>query len=325
MPLRRLTEGLYAGFCHRDGNSLQFHVLPSANGTRQLNTSRIGENLVPNISDTHLLRRSNPFGSAVSGIAPNGIETEAPKITSAAKTTDGLASELLKATAAAQSEGQTLAGSLQSELNHAAGDLAKALGLYDFYSAHLLNYCEGYFVHGPVPNASVPKNTISKNVTACSNTSVMNVFDPQSILQEQLGTSGIDLAELRWPSEISTGLDALQKAQHAMTLLYFVAIGSMFLALVSTVVNTCLYDCGFGSFLTSMADWVAVLTLGLGSALVTATMVEATNLINSYGRDIGVSATAGFQFLALTWVAFVAISIAAILQSFRAKCLGGLL
>ena len=48
---------------------------------------------------------------------------------------------------------------------------------------------------------------------------------------------------------------------------------------------------------------LAFIAIGLASALVTAVMVKATDLINQYGNDIGVEASKGNKFLALTWAA----------------------
>jgi hypothetical protein len=198
---------------------------------------------------------------------------------------------------------------VQSDLTHAAADLAKAFGLYDFYSAHILNYCEGYFVPGPVPNATVPKNSISKNVVHCSHVDLLSVFDPQSILRQQLGVGGLGLDDLDWPTQMSTGLDALSKAQHAMKWLYVATAGFTCVALATTVVQTCL----FGGVVMNLPIWIAesagLLTLSLASGLVTAFAVGSTKLINSLGQDFGVCATVGVKFLSLTWAAVTAMLI----------------
>ena len=241
------------------------------------------------------------------------IETAVPRITKAAQITHAAASGVPRGTAAAESEGQAIAGSVRNGLGHAAGDLAKALGLHDFYSAHLLNFCEGYFVPGAIPNASVPQSSISKNVTACSNMTTKQIFDPQSILQQQLSNSGVSIADIQWPEQITAGLDTLRAAQRAMVVLYYVTIGFMFLALVSTVANIFCCSCGLGYFVMALGEWVAVCALGLAAALVTGVAVKSADLINTYGNGIGVSANIGLKFLALTWIAWVVILVAAFL------------
>ena len=57
---------------------------------------------------------------------------------------------------------------------------------------------------------------------------------------------------------------------------------------------------------------LAFLSLGIAAALVTSVMVKATNSINKYGNDIGVSATKGTNFLGMAWGAVAAMLVAMI-------------
>jgi hypothetical protein len=183
--------------------------------------------------------------------------------------------------------------------------VAKDLGLHDFYSAHILDYCEGYYEPGPVPNATLKKSSINKNVTSCSNMTALYNFDPRAVLQAELnktGNSDVNLTDLNWPSGIDKGLQALRITTKTMFVLYCIAIGfiavAFFLALVGFVLNGRL-----SAFVNVLVDWLAFIAVGLASALSTAIAVKATHVINKYGNEIGVSANKSGKFLAITWVA----------------------
>lgn len=102
-----------------------------------------------------------------------------------------------------------------------------------------MTYCEGYYKPGPVPNATLSKDDISKNVTECSNRTAMYNFDPEEILQRELDESGtgVDLSDLDWPDDIQKGIDALIISAKATFVLYCIAIGFIGVALLSVSVT----------------------------------------------------------------------------------------
>lgn len=111
-----------------------------------------------------------------------------------------------------------------------ANGLADRLGLPDFYSAHLLTYCEGdYRPNGTAPDAS-------KNVTRCSNRTALYSFDPARIIESEL-PAGITLDDLRWPEAVDDGLQTLRRAFRAMFIVYIVGIVSTGLALLTSAVG----------------------------------------------------------------------------------------
>lgn len=50
-------------------------------------------------------------------------------------------------------------------------------------------------------------------------------------------------------------------------------------------------------------SFLSFLCFGLGSAILTAFMAKASNLINEHGNDVGLYAHKGGKFLAITWAA----------------------
>ena len=107
-----------------------------------------------------------------------------------------------------------------SGAQHITGDLANKLagklGIKDFYSAHLLTYCDGSYA----PNGTAPHP--GRNVTFCSPKKAGFVFDPTAAVQNDLKTGISLLDDLHWPQEIQDGLNALHAAMRATFGLYAV-------------------------------------------------------------------------------------------------------
>ncbi|KAK5681032.1 hypothetical protein LTS10_006792 [Elasticomyces elasticus] len=213
--------------------------------------------------------------------------------------------------------------SIESEINDGLASFARDLGLHDFYSAHLLDFCEGYYTPGPVPNSTVSRSQIQKNVTSCSNRTAMYSFNPRETLQKELNDSGhsnINLTDLDWPSDVDKGLHALIIAQKATFVLYCIAIAligfAMLLALISIFMEGRL-----SAFINVLVDWLAFLAIGLASAIATAVAVKASDVINKYGDKIGVHANKGTKFLTLTWVATAVMLVASMVWCF--DCIAG--
>ena len=190
-------------------------------------------------------------------------------------------------------------------INDAIGEVTQRLGIEDFYSAHMLNYCEGQYTPAEAANATVSESDISKNVTECSKNRAMYKFDPTAIIEEALNkTTGLDITldDLRWPEDIDTGIKTLNALMAAMFVLYCLAIALIFVALFAAVVAVLLSG-RLSACVNFLVSVLAFLAIGLASALVTAVVVKASNIINDKGNDIGLEAHWGGKFLALTWAA----------------------
>jgi hypothetical protein len=194
--------------------------------------------------------------------------------------------------------------SIQDDISQIAGTVTERLGVEDFYSAHLLDYCFGQYTPAEAPNATLGLDDIDKNVTGCSNQTAMFWFNPEVILEQALNRTGlgITLQDIKWPQDIQRGLDALRIVSITSFVLYCISIALIFLALVAAL--PAIFAQGrMAACLNLMVTTLAFLAIGIASALVTAVLVKGTDVINRYGKDIGVQATRGNKFLALTWVA----------------------
>jgi hypothetical protein len=113
-------------------------------------------------------------------------------------------------------------------LDDAASDIARAFDIHDFYTAHIMNYCEGYYE----PNATVTREQHpSENVTHCSNRTAFFHFDPTAIIRSELA-SGVNLTDLHWPSEIEDAAKAVEVASKVMFIFYCIGVGFAGLALI---------------------------------------------------------------------------------------------
>lgn len=208
--------------------------------------------------------------------------------------------------------------SIQDDIGEAAGVITEKLGIEDFYSAHLLDYCYGQYTPAEAPNATISASQIHKNVTGCSNQTAMFWFNPNQILESALNKSGVDvtLDDLKWPDDIQTGLDALRIVSITAFVLYCIAIGLIFVSLVVSL--PALLSAGrLAACLNLMIGILAFLAIGLASALVTAVIVKGSDTINKYGNDIGVEAKKGGKFLAITWAATALMFVTLLAWSFE--------
>lgn len=170
-----------------------------------------------------------------------------------------------------------------------------------------MNYCEGYYSPIAVPNNTISKSDINRNVTACANRTALFNYNPQQVLQRELNESGhsdIDLADLGWPDSVNKGFNTLRVTAKAMFVLYCIAIGFIGLALLAAIASIFPRDPGrLVPLFNIVIDWLAFITMGIASAIATAIGAKGASIINKYGHEIGIAANKGTKFLILTWVA----------------------
>lgn len=234
-----------------------------------MNTSRIGENL---LNTTATSSSSDPLSSLINNIT------------------------------------NTIAGDLNNIiLNPLAESLASQLGLQDFYSAHLLDYCSGYFTPAPIPNATLSASDIHRNVTMCGNHTSMFTFDPRAALTESINNSGLGLdpnqtlAKLAFPDDIETQVQQLHAGWKVMFVLYCVGIALSFICFFLSAAALFMSEGRRLPAVNVLLFIVDTVVLGIASALATALAYAGRDRINQAGKPIGVTATAGTKFVGLTW------------------------
>jgi hypothetical protein len=129
-------------------------------------------------------------------------------------------------------------GELDDIIGDVADKLAKELGIKQWYSLHLMDFCEGTYA----PNAT--EKGADLNVTECSNQTAMYHFDLSKVLGEQLevGPLHLNLSDIDWPADIQKGLNALNVATDAMFVLYAIGIAAAGLAIITSPSSSTAHD-----------------------------------------------------------------------------------
>lgn len=207
-------------------------------------------------------------------------------------------------------------------INDATTDIASQLNISDFYSVHLMNYCEGMFE----PNGSVAANgsDVSKNTTYCSPRNSAFHFNVTEVVQDAL-PSGINLGDIQWPEEVTDAQNLIRTASIATEILYIIGIAFTGLAFLGAIAG--FFTSGrLSACCNVIIDLIALIALIAASAVATVVIVRAVDALNQYGNDIGVSATRGDLFLGMTWAAVALMLIATIVsiaQLIRGRKNGG--
>ncbi len=140
----------------------------------------------------------------------------------------GVGGFLNKAKDAAQDAGNDV-------IDKAAGAVTDALNIKDFYSAHLMTFCEGDFK----PDSSDPD--ADEEVTACSERKAFYNFDPTAIIESKL-PEGVSMSDLKWPEEVTNGVKAISVASRAMFFFYLIGIAAAGIAMIGAIFGILAYE-----------------------------------------------------------------------------------
>lgn len=175
--------------------------------------------------------------------------------------------------------------------------VARSLGLHDFYSVGLWNFCEGY---------------IGQGVTFCSKPRQFFWFNPVEVLVSELLAG----AKIALPSQVLTILKLLKIGSQVMY--------GFFMS--GTVVNFLLI---FASPLVIRTRWFTLLLTFFGAiagvlltvAAIIATVISVAAKVALTAQDqLNLSADLGIKMLAFMWTAALLTDLAFILHSALACC-----
>lgn len=190
-------------------------------------------------------------------------------------------------------------GSLNSLINDGTSEIASQLNISDFYSVHVMNYCQGMFE--PNGTAAVNGTHVSKNTTYCSPDDTMTSFNLTQVVEDALPHK-VSLSDIHWPKEITDAENAIHITSIATVILYAVAIGFAGLAFFGAIFG--LFTTGrLSACLNVLVDLLGFLAIAAASAVATVVIIKAVDAVNKYGNEIGISATKGNMFLGMTWAA----------------------
>ncbi|CVK96962.1 hypothetical protein FPRO06_04137 [Fusarium proliferatum] len=201
---------------------------------------------------------------------------------------------------------------VKGKINDITGDvadkLADTIGISEWYSIHVMATCDGQYK----PNATSPG--AGYNVTNCTNSAPEKRFNLTEMLDKQLevGPFQMNLADINWPDDIQDSIDLLNTALLVTFVFYVLAVGFSGLAMVASAGAFFLFARRGVNAVNVILSGLAALVLLIASILVTVAGKKGVNKINDVGDDVGLSASVGKKFLALTWAAAALMIIAAI-------------
>ncbi|MCJ1426663.1 hypothetical protein MMC29_004566, partial [Sticta canariensis] len=217
-----------------------------------------------------------------------------------------------------------IVGAVEGGINELVGDIAtsiaKELHIHDFYSIHLLDYCEGFYTPSPIANDTLHP---TKNVTHCSKRTPSFHFNATNVIQQEL-KSDISLPDLEWPSAIQDGVGMAERTIRAMFVFYCIGVAATGLALVGVVFGMLVVN-KLTAIFNFMLTMSAFISLALASIISTKFIDKAVKLINEAGDKAGIAAYKGNTFLGMTWAATGLIFLACvawIYEFFRLRRLG---
>ncbi|KAJ5963803.1 Actin cortical patch SUR7/pH-response regulator PalI [Penicillium vulpinum] len=165
------------------------------------------------------------------------------------------------------------------------------IGVHDFYSIHILSHCQGTL------GTTETGVEISRNVTKCSNRTLLSPFDPTEAWAKDITSWGLE-----WPRVISDDFHALRLTSKVMGVLYCMGIGAMGAAILVRAWTGLAPRPGQGpcEFLFFI---LGSITISIASIIATVIAFEFVALINAHGKGSNVSAHYGEKFLGMTWAA----------------------
>ncbi|KAF7547555.1 hypothetical protein G7Z17_g7641 [Cylindrodendrum hubeiense] len=193
-------------------------------------------------------------------------------------------------------------GTVEDGLNTVTGDvvdgLAEAIGISEWYSLHVLNFCEGFFT----PNASNP--SAGFNITSCTSPAPGQRFELSNILNAELevGPFNITLVDFDWPDDIQTGIEILNQVLLVLFILYALGSGLSGISLLLCLVAFCVAGSRGVAAINMVLSTLALLSIVIGSVISTIGAFKGVQTVNDLGGDVGVSAMVGMKFIILTWV-----------------------
>ncbi|PLB48024.1 hypothetical protein P170DRAFT_410544 [Aspergillus steynii IBT 23096] len=161
---------------------------------------------------------------------------------------------------------------------------------HDFYSIHVMTYCEGFM-----------NSKEERNLTGCSKRSMLFSFDPSEVLLEETGNT-TSLDRLGWPSAISEDFRAFKITYQSLGVFYCIGVGLAGLAILVRLFFM-LFRRTRQSAIELASLLIGFVMISIASIITTVIMFQFVNLVNYHGEASDVSAKHGREFLAMSWAA----------------------
>ncbi|EFY87545.1 hypothetical protein J3458_002154 [Metarhizium acridum] len=193
-------------------------------------------------------------------------------------------------------------GDVKGKLNDITGaiadQIAKKIGIKQWYSLHIMDSCEGYFQ----PNATAPDAAL--NVTNCTSSSPSHRLNLTELLDKELriGPAKLNLADIKWPQGIQDTLDVLNNALLGLLIMYSLGIGFCAVSALGGVAAFFKPDMRILALVNLTIGGLAFLSIIIASIIVTVATNTGVKAVNKIGNPVGLYASRGEKFYNLSWV-----------------------
>ncbi|KAH7035484.1 actin cortical patch SUR7/pH-response regulator pali [Microdochium trichocladiopsis] len=224
--------------------------------------------------------------------------------------------------------GDDIQDAVTDQVNDVIGDLADEitdkLGISQWYSLHVMNWCQGDFA----PNSSVVGAWY--NTTNCTERAAGIRFNLTEILNHEIsvGPLHFNTAEIPLPERVERAVEDLNSALFALFVLFVLGAalsGFSILLTLATIAFSVLWgrrnghrrQAGHKKTIIGNAvfNFLAVVVLAVAAAIATVIARKASAEITDAGDEVGISANAGMKFIGLCWGAFGAMFLAFVFWS----------
>ena len=117
------------------------------------------------------------------------------------------------------------------------------------------------------------------------------------------GPFNLTLTDIKWPSSVQSKINDINDVLLALFVLYVLAFGLSGLGALCSLGSFALADSRAMVLINFALAASAALVLLISSIAVTVAVTKGTHAINKVGKDVGVHASQGNNFLTLTWIA----------------------
>ncbi|KAL8674971.1 MAG: hypothetical protein Q9168_000675 [Polycauliona sp. 1 TL-2023] len=159
-------------------------------------------------------------------------------------------------------------------------NIARTLGLHDFYQVGLWNFCEGY----------------GDRVSDCSKPQKMYWFNPVEILLSELLAG----ATIALPSGITDALDLVRTASHWMFAFF---LAGTCLALPTALLAPCSIYSRWASLPLTILTFLTAFTTTVASVIATVMFLIFKSAIQSAAESVNIQAEIGIKMFVFMWLA----------------------
>ncbi|KAF2664640.1 hypothetical protein BT63DRAFT_483327 [Microthyrium microscopicum] len=175
--------------------------------------------------------------------------------------------------------------------------IAQSIGLHDYYSVGLWNFCEGY---------------VGQGITTCSKPETLYWFDPVSIILNELLAG----ATIAIPTQVVTYLTILKVASQVMFGLFLTGLLLDFLMVITIPFSM---RNGWLQCFITIFSLLAALCTTVAALIATAIFVIITKAATGV-TELHIGATIGKKMFAFMWIASACTLIAWLLQTSVCCC-----